>query len=64
MQRADAAGLNRKLQAELTKRGMVFVDSDIATFRAPLGPYYTRWKNAIGSRATNLLEAAVGKLSA
>jgi tripartite ATP-independent transporter DctP family solute receptor len=64
MQRADAAGMNRKLRAELIKRGMVFVDSDTATFRAPLGSYYTRWKNAIGSRATNLLEAAVGKLNA
>jgi tripartite ATP-independent transporter DctP family solute receptor len=64
MQRADAAGMNHKLRAELTKRGMVFIDPDIATFRAPLGSYYTRWKNAIGSRATSLLEAQVGKLSA
>ena len=64
MQRADAAGMNRKLRAELTERGMVFIDSDGATFRAPLGSYYTRWKNAIGSRATSLLEAQVGKLSA
>src|ERR1700730_4014546 len=64
MQRADAAGMNHKLRAELTMRGMVFIDSDIATFRAPLSSYYTRGKNAIGSRATSLLEAQVGKMSA
>jgi len=64
MQRADAAGMSRKLRAGLTQRGMVFIDSDIATFRAPLGSYYARWKNAIGSKATSLLEAQVGKLSA
>ena len=64
MQRADAAGMSRKLRAELTKRGMVFIDSDVATFRSPLDSYYKRWKNAIGSRATSLLEARVGKLSA
>jgi TRAP-type transport system periplasmic protein len=63
MQRADAAGMSRKLRAQLTKRGMVFIDSNIATFRAPLSSYYTRWKNAIGSKATKLLEAQVGKLS-
>jgi TRAP-type transport system periplasmic protein len=63
MQRADAAGLNRKLKAGLTKRGMVFIDSDVATFHAPLDSFYTRWKNAIGSKATSLLEAQVGKLS-
>ncbi len=63
MQRADAAALNRKLRTELTRRGMLFIDSDIATFRAPLGPFYTRWKNAIGSKATSLLEAQVGAVS-
>jgi len=63
LQRADAAALNRKLRTELTGRGMVFIDPDIATFRAPLGPFYTRWKNAIGSKATSLLEAQVGALS-
>jgi TRAP-type transport system periplasmic protein len=64
MQRADAAGMSRKLRAQLTKRGMVFIDSNVATFRAPLSSYYTRWKNAIGSKTTSLLEAQVGKLSA
>ena len=55
--------MSSKLRAQLTKRGMVFIDSNIATFRAPLSSYYARWKNAIGSKATSLLESQVGKLS-
>ncbi|HEV2200841.1 MAG TPA: TRAP transporter substrate-binding protein [Bryobacteraceae bacterium] len=62
LQRADAAGLNRKLRGELTQRGMVFNDADTTSFRAPLGAYYARWKESIGSKATGLLEAHVGKL--
>jgi tripartite ATP-independent transporter DctP family solute receptor len=64
LQRADAARLSRALRSGLTRRGMVFIDSDVATFRAPLGSYYARWKTAIGSKATSLLEAQVGKLGA
>jgi len=64
LQRSDAAGLNRKLRGELTQRGMVFNDADTASFRAPLGGFYARWKEAIGSKATRLLEARVGRLGA
>jgi len=64
LQRADAAGLNRKLRAELAQRGMVFNDADSTSFRAPLGGFYARWKEAIGSKATSLLEARVGRLGA
>jgi TRAP-type transport system periplasmic protein len=64
LQRADAAGMNKKLRAELTRRGMVFIEPDIASFRAPLGAFYARWKAAIGSKATSLLEAQVGTLKA
>jgi tripartite ATP-independent transporter DctP family solute receptor len=64
LQRADTAGLNRKLKAELIKRGMVFNDADISSFRAPLGQFYVRWKNWIGAKATGLLEAQAGKLGA
>lgn len=62
LQRADAAGLNRTLRGELTRRGMLFNDADTASFRAPLGAYYARWKESIGSKAAALLEAHVGKL--
>lgn len=64
LQRADTARLNRGLRAELMHRGMVFNDADVATFRSPLGMFYARWKDAIGSRATSLLEAQIGRLGA
>ena len=64
LQRADTARLNRKLRAELVQRGMVFNDADSRSFRAPLGGFYARWKESIGSMATNLLEAQVGPLQA
>lgn len=62
LQRADGRGLNQKLRGELTKRGMIINEADVASFRAPLANYYPRWKEAIGSRAAMLLEAQVGKL--
>ena len=64
LQRADAQRLDRTLRTVLTRRGMVFNDADTASFRAPLGGFYSRWKAWIGSRATSLLEAQVGRLGA
>ena len=64
LQRADGVRLNRGLRAELTKRGMVFNEADAGSLRAPLGEFYARWKKYIGSRATSLLEAHVGRLGA
>jgi TRAP-type C4-dicarboxylate transport system substrate-binding protein len=63
LQRADAARLQRTLRKELEKKGMVFVESDIPSFRANLGTYYPRWKNSIGTKATSILEAQVGKMA-
>jgi tripartite ATP-independent transporter DctP family solute receptor len=64
LQRADTAGLNRELRAELTQLGMVFNNADTASFRAPLGQFYAHWKESIGTKATSLLEAQVGRLGA
>jgi len=64
LQRADGARLNGVLRTELTQRGMVFNNADASSFRAPLGEFYARWKKSIGSRATSLLEANVGRLGA
>lgn len=62
-QRADNAGLNGPQgRARLIERGMVFTDMDTAPFRAQLGTFYARWKEAIGQRAMSLLEAQVGRL--
>ena len=62
LQREDTVKLNGQLRAELTHRGMTFNDPDTASFRAGLGPYYARWKQQIGPRATSLLEVNVGRL--
>ena len=63
LQRADTASFNKELRTKLTQQGMVFNDVDIASFRTRLGPFYARWKDAIGSKAWSLLEGHVGKLA-
>ncbi len=63
LQRADTAALNKELRTKLTQQGMVFNDVDVASFRAKLGPFYARWKDAIGSKAWSLLEGHVGTLA-
>ena len=62
LQRADTDKLNEELRHDLERRGMVFNTVDQASFRAVLGSYYPRWKQHIGQRAWDLLEASVGKL--
>ena len=62
LQRADTDKLNDELRHDLERRGMVFNTADQASFRAVLGSYYPRWKQHIGQRAWDLLEASVGKL--
>ena len=61
-QRQDSVATDRRLRAVLTRRGMVFNDADVSTFKASLGSFYPKWKAAIGTRATQLLEAQVGRL--
>jgi tripartite ATP-independent transporter DctP family solute receptor len=62
LQRADTDALNSDLRADLVKRGMIFNDVDKASFRPALTAFYPRWKEHIGSRAWDLLEAHVGRL--
>src|SRR5882672_2459705 len=62
LQRADTDKLNDELRHDLERRGMMFNTVDQASFRAVLGSYYPRWKQHIGQRAWDLLEASVGKL--
>lgn len=61
-QRRYTDGLNQKLATQLAARGMIINTADTAGFRAPLAPLYKRWKERLGSKAWNLLEAQVGKL--
>jgi tripartite ATP-independent transporter DctP family solute receptor len=62
LQRADNDRLNDELRHDLERKGMVFNDADKTSFRATLASFYPRWKQHIGQRAWDLLEASVGKL--
>lgn len=62
LQRADNQALNKVLQGDLAQRGMIFNTADMTGFRAPLGPFYARWKERVGRTTWALLEAHVGKL--
>ncbi len=62
LQRADTDALNVNLRRDLENKGMTFIDTDQASFRAALASYYPRWKAHIGARAFDLLEAEVGRL--
>ena len=63
-QRADIASLNQSLRADLTAKGITFIDVDRELFRKALAstPFYGEWKAKYGDEAWGLLEAAVGKL--
>lgn len=62
MQRQENAGMNDTLQAKLTEQGMTFNKADANTFRERLGPFYASWKEKVGAKTWELLEAHVGKL--
>jgi TRAP-type C4-dicarboxylate transport system substrate-binding protein len=62
LQRADNQSLNDSLRSKLTEQGMIFNEADTSSFRARLGPFYTRWKETVGQKAWSLLEKHTGKL--
>jgi len=62
LQRADTDALNDELRHDLERRGMVFNEADKSSFRGHLTTFYPRWKQHIGQRAWDLLEAQTGKL--
>jgi len=62
LQRADNDALNIDLRRDLERKGMVFNEADKSSFQASLASFYPRWKQHIGQRAWDLLEAQVGKL--
>jgi TRAP-type transport system periplasmic protein len=63
LQRTDTDTMNHDLGPQLEKRGMLINQPDAAGFRSRLGPYYTHWKETIGSKTWTLLESHVGKLA-
>ena len=63
-QRADIAGLSESLKADLTAKGITFVEVNRETFRKALADtsFYAEWKKKYGDTAWGLLEKTVGKL--
>jgi TRAP-type transport system periplasmic protein len=57
--------LNQSMQGELTRRGMVFNQTDTEKFRATLrsAGFYADWKQKYGPQAWAALEKQVGSLS-
>jgi tripartite ATP-independent transporter DctP family solute receptor len=62
LQRDDNTRANDAMTEGLKQKGMTIVQPDLASFRAPLGDFYARWKTRVGSKAWALLEGHVGKL--
>lgn len=63
-QRADIAGLNDSVQADLQAQGMIFNKPDPEPFKEMLrkSGFYAQWKEKFGAQPWNLLEKYVGKL--
>ena len=63
-QRADIAVLSQSLRADLTSKGMSFIDVNRDLFRDALAKttFYADWHGKYGEQAWDLLEAASGKL--
>ena len=63
-QRADIARLSDALKADLTAKGITFVDVQREEFRRALAatPFYGEWKQKYGAVAWELLESTSGKL--
>jgi TRAP-type transport system periplasmic protein len=61
-QREEQGKLNASLREDFAKRGLVFNDTDQSAFRARLPDVYASWKNKLGAKCWELLEANAGKL--
>ncbi len=63
-ERADIATLSQSLRADLTAKGVTFIDVDREPFRQALSQttFYSDWRAKYGDEAWSLLEASSGKL--
>jgi tripartite ATP-independent transporter DctP family solute receptor len=63
--RADTEKLNATVREDLTAKGLVFNQPDLAAFRDKLrgAGFYSEWKTKYGDEAWSILEKSVGKLS-
>jgi tripartite ATP-independent transporter DctP family solute receptor len=64
-ERNDLAKMNKTVATTLKGKGLQFVDTDAAAFRAALkkAGFYSEWKGKFGAEAWGALEKAVGSLS-
>jgi tripartite ATP-independent transporter DctP family solute receptor len=64
-QRADVAKLNASLEGGLKQKGLTFIATDPAAFRAALrkAGFYAEWRQKFGAQAWSVLEGAVGSLT-
>ena len=64
-EREDLAKMNNTVAETLKGKGLQFVDTDAAAFRAALkkAGFYGEWKGKFGAEAWGALEKAVGSLS-
>jgi len=64
-ERNDLAKMNETVATTLKGKGLQFVDTDAAAFRAALkkAGFYGEWKGKFGAEAWGTLEKAVGSLS-
>lgn len=63
-QRVDNEALDKHMQADLAKKGIVFIKPDLESFRGTLrkAGYYDKWRKAFSPEAWNSLEKYAGKL--
>jgi len=63
--RADTEKLNATVRDDLTAKGLVFNQPDLAPFREKLraAGFYSEWKAKYGEEAWAILEKSVGQLS-
>jgi tripartite ATP-independent transporter DctP family solute receptor len=64
-ERGDTEKLNATVREELTSKGLIFNQPNVAPFREKLrsAGFYAEWKGKYGDQAWELLEKSVGKLS-
>ncbi len=63
LQRQDTEAINAAGADELARLGMIVNTAAAASFRAKLGPFYTRWRDQAGPEAWRLLETYAGAIA-
>jgi len=62
LERRDTEQQSTATADKLRREGMLFNTADADSMRAPLKPFYGRWKTEFGATAWDLLEKTSGKL--